>query len=384
VPEGCAPDEAAGAPFVTLLVRFGRELRAAGVAVGSGDILGYCAAMAPLDPTDLLDLYWAGRVTLIAKRDDIAVYDQVFRRFFLGGEDPAPELVTLRARVEAEADATLVAPATSPDGLGDEQEAVLGWMASDVEALKRKSFAACTPEELAAVRRIMNRIRLTPPRRRTRRTVPARSGRAPDLRRTVRETMRLHGEPAGQLYFRRRVVRLRPMILILDVSGSMADYSRNLLQFAYSANRAAARVEVFCFGTRLTRVTRALATRRPDDALERAARSVFDWEGGTRIGESLDTFVRDWGRRGLCRGGVVVICSDGLDRGDPAVLAAAMERLSRLCHTLVWMNPHKGSDPDFRPSTVGMMAAAPHVDVLLSGHDLSSLEELAALLPTLS
>jgi uncharacterized protein with von Willebrand factor type A (vWA) domain len=381
VPEGRGPGT--GDAFTTLLVRFGRELRAAGVTVGSGDVLHYCAAMTPLDPTDLLDLYWAGRVTLVAKRDDIPVYDRVFRRFFLGGEDPVRELVTLKARIEAEADATLVAPATSPDGQGDEQEAVLGWMASDVEALKRKSFAACTPQELAALRRIMNRIRLTPPRRRTRRTVAARSGRAPDLRRTVRETLRLHGEPA-ELYFRRRRVRLRPMILILDISGSMADYSRHLLQFAYSANRAAARVEVFCFGTRLTRVTRALATRRPDDALERAARAVFDWEGGTRIGDSLDTFVRDWGRRGLCRGGVVVICSDGLDRGDPAVLAAAMERLSRQCHTLVWMNPHKGHDPNFRPSTVGMMAAAPHVDVLLSGHDLSSLEELAALLPTLS
>jgi uncharacterized protein len=382
-PEPGGPGSGPGSPFVTLLVSFSRELRAAGLAVGSGDVLGYCAAMAPLDPTDLLDLYWGGRVTLVAKRDDIAVYDQVFRRFFLGGAGPVRELVTLRARVEAEADATLVAPATSPDGEGDEEEAVLGWMASDVEALKRKSFAACTPAELAALRRIMNRIRLTPPRRRTRRTAPARSGRAPDLRRTVRETMRLHGEPA-ELYFRRRRIRLRPMILILDISGSMADYSRNLLQFAYSANRAAGRVEVFCFGTRLTRVTKALATRRPDDALERAARAVFDWEGGTRIGESLDTFVRDWGRRGMCRGGVVVICSDGLDRGDPAVLAAAMERLSRQCHTLVWMNPHKGNNANFRPSTVGMMAAAPHVDVLLSGHDLSSLEELAALLPTLN
>jgi len=142
-------------------------------------------------------------------------------------------------------------------------------------------------------------------------------------------------------------------------------------------------VEVFCFGTRLTRITRALATRRPDDALQRAAATVVDWEGGTRIGASLDTFVRDYGRRGLCRGGVVVICSDGLDRGDPDVLAGAMERLQRLCHTLVWMNPHKGHDPAFRPSTLGMMAAAPHIDLLLSGHDLSSLEELAALLPTL-
>jgi len=364
-------------------VRFSRELRAAGVAVGSGDILTFCAAMAPLDPTDLLDLYWAGRTTLIAKRDDIPVYDEVFRRFFLGGADPVSELVTVRARVDAEAEALLVAPATSPDAEGDEEEAVLGWMASDVEALRRKSFAACTPEELAALRRIMNRIRLTPPKRRTRRTVPARSGRSPDLRRTVRESLRLHGEPA-ELFFRRRRIRLRPLILILDISGSMADYSRNLMQFAYSANRAAARVEVFCFGTRLTRITKALQTRRPDEALERAAQAVFDWEGGTRIGESVDAFVRDWGRRGLCRGGVVVICSDGLDRGDPALLATAMERLARLCHTLVWMNPHKGNDPSFRPSTVGMMAAAPHIDLLLSGHDLSSLEELAALLPTLN
>ena len=373
----------ADAGFAGVLTGFGRELRAAGVAVGTGDILTYCAAMEPLDPTDLLDLYWAGRATLVSKRDDTAVYDEVFRRYFLGGADPVRELITLKARVETEAEAMLAAPATDPDTEGSqEEEAVLGWMASDVEALKRKSFAACTPEELAALRRIMTRIRLTPPRRRTRRTVPAGSGRQPDLRRMVRESMRLHGDPA-QLTFRQRRVKLRPLILILDISGSMADYSRNLLQFAYSARQAAARVEVFCFGTRLTRVTKALQTRRPDDALQRAAREVFDWEGGTRIGESLDSFVRDWGRRGMCRGGVVVICSDGLDRGDPDVLAAAMERLSRLCHTLVWMNPHKGNDQSFRPSTLGMMAAAPHIDRLLSGHDLASLEELAALLPAL-
>jgi hypothetical protein len=195
--------------------------------------------------------------------------------------------------------------------------------------------------------------------------------------------MRMHGEPA-ELYWRKRRVRMRPLIFILDVSGSMADYSRALLQFAYSASRAAVRVEVFCFGTRLTRVTKALDHRNPDAALDRAAREVFDWEGGTRIGDSLDRFVRDWGRRGLCRGGVVVICSDGLDRGDPDVLATAMERLSRQCHTLLWMNPHKGTDPDFRPSTLGMMVAAPHIDLMLSGHDLRSLEELAALLPTLN
>jgi hypothetical protein len=199
----------------------------------------------------------------------------------------------------------------------------------------------------------------------------------------VRESMRMHGEPA-ELFWRRRSVRTRPLILILDISGSMSDYSRNLLQFAYSATRATSRVEVFCFGTRLTRITKALDHRRPDHALELASKTVFDWEGGTRIGDSLNTFVRDWGRRGLCRGGIVVICSDGLDRGDPGVLSTAMERLSRLSHRVIWMNPHKGDNVTFQPSTLGMMVVAPHIDLMLSGHDLSSLEEFATLLAKLS
>jgi uncharacterized protein len=375
---------AGSAPFVGLLVDFSRELRSAGLAVGSGDVLAYCSAMGSLDPSDLLDLYWAGRTTLVTRRESIPVYDEVFRRFFLGGTDPVREMLSLRAQVTAEAQAVLEVPATDPPAAGHSgEQATLGLMASDAEALRHKSFAACTPEELAAVRRIMARIRLTPPRRRTRRTRRAPSGRSPDLRRTMRESLRTHGELA-ELFWRQRRVRLRPLILILDVSGSMADYSRHLLQFAYSAKRAADRVEVFCFGTRLTRVTRALDRRRPDDALALAAREVFDWEGGTRIGVSLEKFVRDWGRRGLCRGGIVVICSDGLDRGDPEVLAAAMERLARLSHRVVWMNPHKGDDQNFRPSTLGMMVAAPHVDRVLSGHDLSSLEEFATLLPQLS
>jgi uncharacterized protein len=371
-----------GAAFTGVLVNFARALRSAGLAVGSGDVLSYCAAMTPLDPTELLDLYWAGRTTLVTRHEDIAVYDEVFRAFFLGAADPARELLMLRAGGPAESLAVLTAAATEPAPEGPEEEALLGWMASDVDALKRRSFADCTPEELAVLRRIMARIRLTPPRRRTRRTAAARRG-SPDLRRTIRRSLRRHGE-ATELFWRRRRFRLRPLILILDISGSMADYSRNLLQFAYSAKRATARVEVFCFGTRLTRITRALQHRSPDQALDQAAAAVLDWDGGTRIGASLDSFVRTWGRRGLCRGGVVVICSDGLDRGDPDLLATAMERLSRLCHRLVWMNPHKGSDPDFRPSTVGMMVAAPHIDLMLSGHDLHSLEELAALLPTVS
>jgi uncharacterized protein len=282
----------------------------------------------------------------------------------------------------AQAEAAMAMPGTEP-GPEPREEALLGLMASDADALRHRSFAACTPEELAALRRIMARIRLTPPRRRTRRTRPAPAGPRPDLRRTIRESMRIHGEPA-RLFWRQRRVRLRPLILILDISGSMADYSRHLLQFAYTARNATTRVEVFCFGTRLTRITRALTHRRADSALEQASMAVADWDGGTRIGACLDTFVRRWARGGLCRGAVVIICSDGLDRGDPELLAGAMERLSRLCHRIVWLNPHKGSDPQFRPSTVGMMVAAPHIDLLLSGHDLASLEELAALLPVLS
>ncbi|MEP7023626.1 MAG: VWA domain-containing protein [Actinomycetota bacterium] len=373
------------APFIALLVNFCGALRRAGLPAGSGDVLAYCTAMVPLDPTDLMDLYWAGRVTLVTRREAIAVYDAVFRWFFLDGPEPAVTAVPFRADSVAQAQAVLEVPAAEPpaDGATEEQEARLGLQASGAEVLRHRAFPACTPDELAALRRIMARIRLTPPRRRTRRMQPARSGTSPDLRRTVREALRMHGEPA-QLHWRRRRVRLRPLILVLDVSGSMADYSRALLQFAYSAQRAAAKVEVFCFGTRLTRISRALDHRKPDQALERAAAVVFDWEGGTRIGDSLDTFVREWGRRGLARGAIVVICSDGLDRGDPAVLAAAMARLSRLSYRLVWMNPHKGSNASFRPSTVGMMAAEPYIDLLLSGHDLSSLEQLATLLPTLN
>ncbi len=370
------------APFVALLVNFTAELRAAGLPVGSGDVLAYCAAMGTLDPTDLLDLYWGGRTTLVTRRENIPVYDRVFRRFFLDSHDPVRELLKLKQPERTQAEGVLQIPATDP-GEDLQEQVSLGLMASDAETLRHKSFPACTPDELAALRRIMARIRLTPPRRRTRRTTAAATGRSPDLRRMVRESLRMQGEPA-ELVWRQRKVRLRPLILILDVSGSMADYSRHLLQFAYSAKRATARVEVFCFGTRLTRITRALDHRKPDDALERAAGAVFDWEGGTRIGASLDAFVRDWGRRGLCRGGIVVICSDGLDRGDPEMLATAMERLARLSYRVVWMNPHKGNDPHFRPTTLGMLAAASSIDLILSGHDLSSLEELATLLPALN
>jgi hypothetical protein len=376
-----APD-----PFASVLLGFARELRSAGLKVGTGDILTYVRSMTPLDPTDLVDLYWAGKATLVSRHEDGPPYDRVFRKYFLDEDAPAKSLLILRP--ESAKEAALVMPGTEPGPAGgDEEQPALGWMASNVDALKHRSFTACTPEELAALRRIMRRMRLTPPRRRTRRirTRPAAKGTEPDLRATIRASMRMHGEPPGELFFAERKTKLRPLILILDVSGSMTDYSRHLLQFAHTARHAAAKVEVFVFGTRLSRITRELAHHRVDNALDEAARAVNTWDGGTRIGQSLDTFIRTWGaRNGLCRGGVVVICSDGLDRGDPEDLAAAMQRLRRLCYRIVWLNPHKGDNPDFLPSTLGMMVAAPHIDLLLSGHDLASLEELAELLPVLN
>ena len=389
------PDGEGGDPFTGVLVGFARELRSAGLTVGTGDVLTYFAAMTPLDPTDLVDLYWAGRSTLVHRHEDQGAYDRVFRSYFLGPDAPAAVQLLISAQSAAEAEAALVMPGTEPGPEEDEERPVLGLMASGVDALKHRSFAACTPDELAALRRIMTRMRLTPPRRRTRRMRPAAAGGAePDMRATIRASMRMQGEPPDRLFFRERKTKLRPLILILDVSGSMADYSRHLLQFAHTAahlrtGQATAhappgRVEVFCFGTRLTRITRDLAHQRVDAALEEAARTVVDWDGGTRIGQSLDTFVKKWGRSGLCRGAVVVICSDGLDRGDPEVLAKAMERLDRLSHRIVWLNPHKGGNRDFRPTTLGMMVAAPHIDLLLSGHDLASLEELAEALPALN
>ena len=366
-----------GDDYVAMLVDFARTLRDEGLNPGSGDVLTYTQAVGTLDVTDLMDLYWAGRTTLVNRRDHVALYHRAFERYFLDGAAGTRAWLHFNPQQRIEARAALEVPETQ--GLGEEREQLetkLGLVASGARTVRRKDFGACTLEELAALRRILRTMRLTPPRRRSRRTAPGRRGRQLDVRRAVRETMRQHGEPP-QLLRRRRKLRHRPLVLILDVSGSMADYSRSLLQFAHTSTRTSGRVEVFCFGSRLTRITRELDRRRPDDALDRAADAVLDWDGGTRIGDSLDRFVRDHARRGRCRGGIVVVCSDGLDRGDPDVLEKAMERLSLLCHRIVWLNPHKGDAAHFVPTTLGMMVAAPYVDELLSGHDLASLEQFA-------
>ena len=219
------------------------------------------------------------------------------------------------------------------------------------------------------------------PVERTRRTRPASSGSVFDMRRTLRRSLRTQGEPFDRAW-RARKSRTRPLVLILDVSGSMSPYARALMQFAYAAMAAGRRVETFCFGTRLTRVTRTLRTRDPDRALHEIGKQVEDWEGGTRIGESLKTLLDGWSQRAALRGSVVVLCSDGLERGDPELLRAQMARLRRLAHRVVWVNPLKGS-PRYEPLARGMAAALPSVDVFLSGHNLESLEELSRALAIL-
>jgi uncharacterized protein with von Willebrand factor type A (vWA) domain len=324
---------------VDRLVAFARALRDEGLAVGPGRVVEFCRAAATLEPRDL---YWAGRLTLVSRPEEIPVYDRVFRGV-MEEEPPPPTLVTVI-----------------------EEEVAL---ASEEELLRTKSFAELTKEELAELAVLMQRLRLDVPSRRTRRREPARRG-DPDLRRTLRRSFRTGGEPVERVWRARRR-RRRRLVLLLDVSGSMADYSRALVLFARAALQADARWEAYCFGTRLTRVTRALAVADPKEALRRAAEEVVDWNGGTRIGDA----VRALTRTNVVRGAVVVICSDGLDVGEPEVLRAEMARLGRLAHRVVWLNPLK-EDPAYEPLARGMHAALPYVDVFLSGHNLASLEEV--------
>jgi uncharacterized protein len=349
---------------VERLVGFGRALRREGLRVGTGRIHSFCLAA---EQVGVRDLYWAGRATLVSRHGDLAVYDRVFREFF-GGEEPLPMPRPRRAVASRPA----TRPAAGGDELESESEPTVA-LASEVELLKRKSFARCSPEELARLRELMAELRLEAPLRRSRRRRPAGRG-APDLRRTLRRSFRTGGEPLERVWRERRRVRRR-LVFVLDVSGSMSDYSRALLGFAHAAVRADRRWEAFCFGTRLTRLTKALAADTPDEALARAAERVFDWHAGTRIGESLARLLVR--HPNLVRGSVVVICSDGLEVGDPELLREQMARLSRLAHVVVWLNPLR-EQPEYEPLARGMKAALPYVDLFASGHNLASLEDVGA------
>lgn len=372
----------AGAPARTplaeperLAVAFARVLRRSGVAVPSGAAVGYARALAAVGLGDEGRVYWAGRATLVHSPEDVAAYDEAFRAFWRehclhaarATVVEVPEVVEL-AHDREEIGAI--------GGAEEERRRMVELRYSPAEVLRTKDFAACTPAELDEAQRLMATIRWQGQRRTTRRRRPARRGGTwPDLRRTVRSALRTEGEPLRRRWLEEGG-RTRRVVFLCDVSGSMAPYARAVVRFLHVAAVAWRQVEVFTIGTRLTRVTRALRAHDPDVALDAVARAVPDWSGGTRLGEALRTFNEHWGVRGLARGAVVVIVSDGWDRGDPALLSEEMARLSRVAHEIVWVNPLKAS-AGYQPLVRGMAAALPYVDHFMEGHSLASLESLA-------
>ena len=337
----------------------------------------FCRAVATVGSLDRNLLYWTGRATLVGRKEDLAAYDRVFRSYFSGSlleqmtEEPPEHEPSWAAREEIGAQS--LAEVSEEQELDD--ETIVRLRASRAESLRHKSFEHLSDDERRRAAALIRDIRLRIPTRASRRLRPARSGARFDLRSTLRSSLRTEGEPFRRAWRTQRV-RPRPLVLLLDISGSMSAYSRALLQFGFAARRAGQRVEVFCFGTRLTRLTRSLRTADPDRALEAIAASVADWEGGTRIGNSLEALLRDWANHVPLRGSLTVVCSDGLERGDPDVVATQMARLRRLAHRIVWVNPLKGS-PQYQPLARGMAAALPHVDVFLAGHNIASLEVLS-------
>jgi uncharacterized protein with von Willebrand factor type A (vWA) domain len=379
--------ERLGARLTGRLTLLAAAMRAAGVRVGVGDLLSAHRALSTVDPADRDAAYFALRATLCSRHDDLAAFDAAFREWFLPPTTPPPpppteldeaaRLVLPRAAVPGERRATPVE--VEPDA------APSAW--SDVELLRDKDFADYTEEERRRTRQIMRRLAGTAPTRPSRRYQPARRrGAAPpsarlDLRGTIRASLRTAGDPFER-HWREPAERPRPLVLVCDVSGSMEPYARMLLAYMQACVAARRRVEAFVFGTRLTRVTAELRGRDPDAALERAAGATRDWSGGTRIGGALATLNREHGRR-IGRGAVVVLLSDGWDRGDPNQLGEEIARLARCSHRLIWLNPLK-AHPDYQPLTRGMRAALPHVDEFMAGNSLASLEELAEALDRLS
>jgi uncharacterized protein len=374
--------ERLGVRLTGRLALLAASMRAAGARVGVDELLGAHRALAAVDPGDRSAAYFALRATLCSRRDDFAAFDAAFAELFAPAPREAPALP------EELAPAALVLPRV---GVPAEEVAVpaegeadvvpSAW--SDAELLREKDFADYTDAERHVARRVMRRLAASSPSRPSRRTRAARRRGAPphaarpDLRRTIRASLRTAGDPFER-HWREPSQRPRPLVLVCDVSGSMEPYARMLLQYMQACVAARRRVEAFVFGTRLTRVTAELAGRDPDRALDRAAGAARDWSGGTRIGDALATLNREHGRR-LGRGAIVVLLSDGWDRGDPEQLAAEMARLQRCAHQLVWLNPLK-AHPEYEPLTVGMQAALPHVDHFLAGNSLASLAELADLM----
>jgi uncharacterized protein len=356
-----------------LAVIFARRLRAEGMTVPTGSVALFVEALNAVDPLDGDNVYWTARVVLVKRPEDIDAFDRAFASFWLGrtGDSP-PAAVAVEQSVgvdcpEGTADTSTAEPPSAAT-------AVLRY--SPVEVLRRKDFGDYTAADFAEAQQLMARLRVTASMRRSRRRRPARwrHSHAPDIRATVRRALRTGGEPIRRAWYAPSL-QPRRLVLLCDVSGSMDLYSRALLRFMHAAVAGRRRVEAFAMGTRLTRLTRELSSRDPDQALKSAGVAVADWSGGTRLGDSLRAYNDGWGMRGMSRGAVVVILSDGWERGDPTVIADQMARLSRVAYRVVWVNPLKAS-PGYAPLARGMAAALPYIDELVDGHNLNALEEL--------
>lgn len=385
-------------PLLRNLVLFGRFLRRLGLRVGPAQIAEVADSLPLIDISSVEDVRNVARAILVNRREDLPVFDRAFELFW-GNADikhgPLPD------------DFNPIAPIQMPGGEGDgERQGTSGSTAgtgfaldsgtvmepsdedgendsalalySAGEVLQHKDFGQYTPDELADAQRFLNGMRWALTRRRSLRQGPSKRGRRLDLRRSLRSNLR-HGGEMFRLARRAPKLKRRRLVLLCDISGSMDRYTRLLLHFLHSMERSIDNVEVFVFGTRLTRITYALRTRDPDSAIAAVADEVQDWSGGTRIGESLRNFNRRWARRVLGHGAIVLIISDGWDRGDPSLLAQEMERLQRESYRLIWLNPLLGA-PGYEPLTQGILAALPYIDDFLPVHSIASLEELARIL----
>ena len=372
-------------------VKFVRELRAHGLAIPVQASVTYADALDAMNVSKQSEIYWAGRIALLTDPKDIAVYDEVFQRFwgrFWGTSGMMVEMEQEQLAVGYDAeddleDSSEESEQTEDDTPEDDPEQdeaeIIAVRYSHEEMLADKDFSQCSPEELAEMTSLFAQLRLGGAKVMSRRLRPSLHARGPlDIRQTVSRGLRTGGELLRWYHAQPRE-RLRRLVLLVDVSGSMASYARALLRFTHAAVAARRRVEVFAMGTRLTRLTRELATHDPDAALASAAEAVMDWSGGTRLGDALAEFNTRWGIPGMARGAVVVILSDGWDRGDPEAISEQMIRLHRAAHRLIWVNPLKAT-PDYAPLARGMAAALPHVDCFVSGHSFNALRELAEII----
>jgi uncharacterized protein with von Willebrand factor type A (vWA) domain len=370
--------ESAGERVAGSLSRLAALMRAGGAHVGVGDLLAAHRALAAVDASRREEAFYALRAALCASHRDMSVFAEAFAIAFAAPEEERTDPLSELGEIERAAMPRLGIPAEAPPAEVEvgALPAPAAW--SDEELLRERDFALYTDAERAAARVLLGRLARRGPQRISRRTRPTRRRReVHDLRATIRLSLR-HGGEFVERRYRTPAARPRRLVLVCDVSGSMAPYARMLLMYLQASVAARARVEAFVFGTRLTRVTRELAGRDPDRALRRAAEAVQDWSGGTRIGEAIAELNRVHGRR-IGRGALVVVLSDGWDRGDPEQLGEEMARLRRCAHRVVWLNP-LAADPRYEPLTRGMQAALPHVDHLLPGNSLASLEALAELM----